>query len=176
MTTITSGRRVLGTVSQTLTRTPPCDCEAVLTWELRETDGVLDFYASGQVWHGQKLIHGGPMVLDALAILFPGNLLLLRVRDMYRRHEYNNNREPGTREQMAFVRAMPIPPRKDHESIYAALRAANLLEIPVTDELRARERGIPDHMTVIRFGEETVGLNHVMPPSDVEAIKRFQEA
>ena len=86
-TAVVEGRLVLGKLSRNLTKTGTRNCEAALTWELK--DGT--FSAQGEVWNHIKtdIVAGGQMV-DTLADLFPHNAKAQRIKAIWERWHLND--------------------------------------------------------------------------------------
>lgn len=101
---VSKGRHVLGKLSRNGDKRAPRNCEAALTWELRETDaGKLEFSACGEVWNHIKtdIIWGGQCVQD-LAALFPRDVLAQRIASVHKAWHLNGMRA-GTPEQEAAL-------------------------------------------------------------------------
>lgn len=175
-TIITKGRHVMGKLSRNCDKAAPRNCEAALTWELREEGGKLEFSACGEVWNHLKtdIVRGGQCV-DELAALFPRDVLAQRIRQVWSRYHLNGM-NAGTPEQSAFVAALPDDVRRDYAKVCEALDAAGLLTVPVTPELRASALGgLPDDATAYKYGSRW--LHFAIPAEVVELVKRgFQDA
>lgn len=202
-TVITKGRHVLGKLSRNGDKSAPRNCEAALTWELRDDGGKLEFSACGEVWNHLKtdIVQGGQCV-DELAALFPRDVLAQRIRATWSRYHLNGM-NAGTPEQSAALEsgraalAATLPPGSPlfyspgkpnwhavashlgKGSAYDVdcdiLRAAGVYEVPVTDELRAAALGgLPADATVYRYGSRWL---HYAIPADVLALirRRFQD-
>lgn len=209
---ITKGRHVLGKLSRNSDKRAPRNCEAALTWELRDNAGKLEFSACGEVWNHLKtdIVQGGQCV-DELAALFPRDKLAQRIRETWSRYHLNGM-NAGTPEQSAALEAgrdalartlrgrdrgdkaatpdplfysdgranwYAIARHLDKGSAYdidcEILRNAGLLDVPVTDELRASALGgLPDGAAVYRYGSRW--LYRAIPADVVALIKRgFQD-
>lgn len=175
-TIIAKGRHVMGKLSRNCDKAAPRNCEAALTWKLRDDGGKLEFSACGEVWNHLKtdIVCGGQCV-DDLAALFPRDVLAQRIRQVWSRYHLNGM-NAGTPEQSAFVATLPDDVRRDYSKVREALDAAGLLTVPVTDELRASALGgLPDGATVYKYGSRW--LHFAIPADVVDLIKRgFQDA
>lgn len=96
---IRKGRHVLGKLSRNADKRPPRNCEAALTWELRENDGKLEFSASGEVWNRLKtdVVTAGQCV-EELAAKFPRDALAQRICAVWVKYHLNGM-NAGTPEQ-----------------------------------------------------------------------------
>lgn len=207
MTIIAKGRHVLGKLSRNGDKIPPRNCEAVLTWELRDNAGKPEFSASGEVWNHLKTdtVQGGQCV-DELAALFPKDALAQRIRAVWAQHHLNGM-NAGTRDQALALEAgrakLAARMRREgdaarlfysdgkpnwhavaahlgkssaYEVDCGILADAGLLEVPVTDEIRASALGglAPDAKTY-RYGARW--LYREIPDEVIALIKRgFQDA
>lgn len=198
------GHHILGKLSRNLDKTAPRNCEARLTWELREREqGRVEFSARGEVWNHMRsdIISSGQNV-DKLAALFPHDKRAQRIRETWELYHLNGM-NAGTREQSAALEKgrkkilqqmrregdasklfysdgapnwYAIAHQFGHGALYMGpydvdnqiLAEAGLLEVPVTDELRAAALGgLPDGATTYKYGsrwlyypipEETLAL------------------
>lgn len=175
-TIITKGRHVLGKLSRNCDKSAPRNCEAALTWELRDDAGKLEFSACGEVWNHLKtdIVRGGQCVAE-LAAMFPRDVLAQRIAATHAAYHLNGM-NAGTPEQMAHARATEEAHRWDYAKVCESLAAAGLLDVPVTPELRASALGgLPDDATVYRYGSRW--LHFALPADVVELVKRgFQDA
>lgn len=202
MAAITKGFHILGKLSRNCDKTAPRNCEARLTWELREGEqGRLEFSAHGEVWNPlhTDIVVGGQCV-DTLAALFPRDKRAQRIREVWEKYHLNGM-NAGTREQSAALekgraelveRMRKEPDAKDlfyHDnspnwyviarklgkaSSYDVdcdiLREAGLLEVPVTEELRAAALGgLPEGATTYKYGSRWI---YYPIPDDVIALIR----
>lgn len=175
-TIIAKGRHVMGKLSRNCDKAAPRNCEAALTWELRQDGDKLEFSACGEVWNHLKtdIVRGGQCV-DELAAMFPRDVLAQRIRQTWARYHLNGM-NAGTPEQKAHAQATEAAHRWDYAKVCDELRAAGLYEVPVTPELRAAALGgLPDDATVYRYGSRW--LHFPIPADVVELVKRgFQDA
>lgn len=171
---ITKGRHVLGKLSRNCDKAAPRNCEAALTWELREDSahgGKLEFSAQGEVWNHLKtdIVRGGQCVGE-LAALFPRDTIAQRIAHTWS-HYHLNGMNAGTPEQSACIATLPDDVRRDYTKTCEALSAAGLLDVPVTDELRASALGgVPESATTYRYG--TLWLYRAIPADVVALIRR----
>lgn len=174
-TVIAKGRHVMGKLSRNCDKTAPRNCEAALTWELRQEGDKLEFSACGEVWNHLKtdIVCGGQCV-DTLADLFPRDKLAQRIREVWSKYHLNGM-NAGTPEQSAFVATLPEDVRRDYGKVCEALDAAGLLSVPVTDELRASALGgLPAGAKVYKYGSRW--LYFAIPDDVVALVKRgFQD-
>ena len=100
---ISKGRHVLGKLSRSCDKRAPRNCEAALTWELRDDGGKLEFSACGEVWNHLKtdIVRGGQCV-DDLAALFPRDKLAQRIRETWEAWHLNGM-NAGTPAQSACL-------------------------------------------------------------------------
>lgn len=175
-TIIAKGRHVLGKLSRNCDKTAPRNCEAALTWELRDNAGKLEFSACGEVWNPLKtdIVRGGQCVGE-LAAMFPRDVIAQRIAATHAAYHLNTM-NAGTPEQSAHVATLPDDVRRDYTKVCEALDAAGLLTVPVTSDLRASALGgLPDDATVYRYGSRW--LYAAIPADVVELVKRgFQDA
>lgn len=167
-TVITKGRHVLGKLSRNCDKSAPRNCEAALTWELRQDGDKLEFSACGEVWNHLKtdIVRGGQCVAE-LAAMFPRDVLAQRIAATHAAYHLNGM-NAGTPEQMAHARATEEAHRWDYAKVCDELRAAGLYEVPVTDELRASALGGLDAgATVYRYGSRWL---HFAIPAEVVAL------
>lgn len=168
---ITKGRHVLGKLSRNCDKAAPRNCEAALTWELRDKEGKIEFAACGEVWNHLKtdVVRAGQCV-DDLAALFPRDKLAQRIHDTWTAYHLNGM-NAGTPEQSAHVAALPDDVRRDYGKVCESLAAANLLHVPVTPELRASALGgLPEDATMYRYGSRW--LYRALPDDVVALIRR----
>lgn len=171
---ITKGRHVLGKLSRDCDKAAPRNCEAALTWELREDSahgGKLEFSAQGGVWNHLKtdIVRGGQCVGE-LAALFPRDTIAQRIAHTWS-HYHLNGMNAGTPEQSACIATLPDDVRRDYTKTCEALSAAGLLDVPVTDELRASALGgLPAGATTYRYGSRW--LYRALPDDVIALIKR----
>lgn len=99
MSTI-KGSYTLGKLSRNCDKSAPRNCEARLTWELRDQgDGKLEFSACGEVWNHLKTdIYMGGQCVDTLAALFPRDKIAQRIRQTWEKYHLNGM-NAGTPEQ-----------------------------------------------------------------------------
>lgn len=104
-TIISKGRHILGKLSRNCDKTAPRNCEAALTWELRQDGERVTFSACGEVWNHIKsdTIWGGQCVAD-LAALFPRDALAQRIRETWAAYHLNDM-HAGTPEQTAALKS-----------------------------------------------------------------------
>lgn len=205
-TILAKGRHVLGKLSRNGDKRAPRNCEAVLTWELREQEGKPEFSAQGEVWNHLKtdIVQGGQCV-EELAAKFPRDVRAQRICAVWVKYHLNGM-NAGTPEQSAALEAgrAKLAERMRREgdagrlfysegkpnwhavaahlgksSAYEIdqdiLLTGGLLEVPVTDELRASALGgLPPDAKVYRYG--TCWLYRPIPDDVIALIKRgFQD-
>lgn len=104
-TVISKGRHLLGKLSRNCDKAAPRNCEAALTWELRQDGDKLEFSACGEVWNPLKtdIVQGGQCV-DELAALFQRDVLAQRIRRTWAAYHLNEM-NAGTPEQSAALEA-----------------------------------------------------------------------
>jgi len=172
MNVICSGKHVLGKLSRNLDKSSPRNCQAILTWELREQEaGKVEFSACGEVWNHIKsdIITGGQCV-DTLADLFPHDKKAGRIRETWERYHLNGM-NAGTPEQSAAIKAWEAAGnRYDYTAACNHLESIGLLDVPITDELRAAALGgLPDGAETYRYGSRW--LHYALPESVLDLIR-----